>query len=66
MILNQGRIKRNSAVPIRKLPRELRMMVGSYLMISPERIEALNQNELIAMFDYHLIETVLRPPHIYQ
>jgi hypothetical protein len=60
MILSQGRIMRNNTSAIRKLPRELRRMLGSFLMFTPDYIQMLDNRELIRLFGCRMIEYYVR------
>lgn len=55
MILNQGHIMRNRISAIRKLPRELRMMLGSFLMFTPNILSTFNQVKLNHLFGNNII-----------
>lgn len=60
MILNQGRMIRNNTSAIRNLPRELRMMIGSFLIRTPDSIRELDNQGLIRLFGRRMLEHYVR------
>lgn len=62
LVLNQFKTQRNTNNPLRKLPKELIRMVGSFLAFQPDTIRGLGKDRLIEIFGEDMIQ-LATPPH---